>query len=657
MIAPDLVLDLQAIAAERLATVEALIAELDPDAPGEALRTLARELHTLKGEARLVGLAAVAARVHDAEGVAAELASDVTSESHRRALYAALDAVAESLAVSAAPAARDGVRPSEARVARLTELALAARSGDAAMRGLSGELAQLREELAAMRAALAGSAPDRHAIGLRLDRVERHAANLATAARAVSADAREHADALEASARELGLVPLGGLFASQRAAVRRMALEQDKEVALDTLGGDIEVDAEVLEALRVPLVHLLRNAVDHGLERPDERLAVGKESCGCVVVRARVDGSEVEVEVADDGRGVDVEAVRRRAQALGALGPDASDDEALRAVLLPGLSTQVKASVTSGRGVGLDAVASALIAVGGRVEVSSERGRGTSIRLRVPGSRVVSRGAVLEAGGSAWVVPARAVGVVLDAAAAPLEPAGAGWVMRLEDERLRYLSLADAIGAPASALPRRVVVLRDGRGEVALGVDRCRGVQRVTVRRDTVLVADLELLSGAAVLEDGEVVPMLDVAALMRLDGVGAARARSSAHVGRRRVLVVDDSELMRDVAASALREMGHEVLEAVDGRDALRVIAEGRPQLVVTDLDMPVMDGFALLEALRAAPETEHLPVVVFTSSEGDASVRRAGALGADAYVVKSRLSRVELERAVLGLLSREVA
>ena len=123
------------------------------------------------------------------------------------------------------------------------------------------------------------------------------------------------------------------------------------------------------------------------------------------------------------------------------------------------------------------------------------------------------------------------------------------------------------------------------------------------------------LVSGAAVLEDGEVVPMLDVAALMRLDGVGAARARSSAHVGRRRVLVVDDSELMRDVAASALREMGHEVLEAVDGRDALRVIAEGRPQLVVTDLDMPVMDGFALLEALRAAPETEHLPVVVFTS------------------------------------------
>ena len=136
-----------------------------------------------------------------------------------------------------------------------------------------------------------------------------------------------------------------------------------------------------------------------------------------------------------------------------------------------------------------------------------------------------------------------------------------------------------------------------------------------------------------------------------------SARARSSAHVGRRRVLVVDDSELMRDVAASALREMGHEVLEAVDGRDALRVVAEGRPQLVVTDLDMPVMDGFALLEALRAAPETEHLPVVVFTSSEGDASVRRAGALGADAYVVKSRLSRVELERAVLGLLSREVA
>ena len=119
MIAPDLVLDLQAIAAERLATVEALVAELDPDAPGEALRTLARELHTLKGEARLVGLAAVAARVHDAEGVAAELAADVTSETHRRALYAALDAVAESLAVSAVPAARDGVRPSEARVCLL----------------------------------------------------------------------------------------------------------------------------------------------------------------------------------------------------------------------------------------------------------------------------------------------------------------------------------------------------------------------------------------------------------------------------------------------------------------------------------------------------------------------------------------------------------
>lgn len=653
----DLTADLRAVAAERLQTVEALLASLSPHAPDDDLRALARELHTLKGEARLVGMIDVADRVHAAEGAAAAFAADLGSAEARAALYDALDAIAERLAASAAPVGEGG-RPSEARIARLADLALAARGGDAALRGIAAELGQLREELSHLRAA-SGRDADPHALGLRLDRVERHAAHAAAAARAALADAREHADALDAAARALALVPLGALLGAQRAAVRRMSAEQGKEVEVAIEGAEVEVDGEVLEALRVPLVHLVRNAIDHGLETPAERVRAGKPGRGLLRLEAWVDGSEVELQVSDDGRGIDVAAVRARALEMGAIGPDADDSEALRAVLWPGLSTRAAPSATSGRGVGLDAVASALAAVGGKVHVESEPGRGATVRLRVPGARVVSQGAVLEAAGSAWVVPARSVRAVHDLAAAPPERAGAGWIVRLDDARLRYAPLADALGAPARARPRRVVVLTDGRGTIALGVDRCRGVQRITVRRDAGLVADLALLSGAAVLDDGEVVPLLDVGALVEgaLAGVGLADATPSSprEIRRRRVLVVDDSELMRDVAASALRDMGHEVREAVDGEDALRVARAAPPDLVVTDLDMPVMDGFALLEALRADPDTARTPVVVFTSSDGDAALRRAGALGADAYVVKSRLSRVELERAVLGLLSRE--
>jgi two-component system chemotaxis sensor kinase CheA len=184
-------------------------------------------------------------------------------------------------------------------------------------------------------------------------------------------------------------------------------------------------------------------------------------------------------------------------------------------------------------------------------------------------------------------------------------------------------------------------------------------VSRATVRGDSVLVSDLPLVRGVAVLTDGEAVPLLDAEALARAEEHALPRPRgSTAPVARdetrRRVLVVDDSELMRDVAASTLRGMGHEVDEAVDGRDALARIERRLPDLVVTDLDMPVLDGFALIERLRAEPRTARVPIVVLTSNETDASMRRAGALGADAYVLKSRVSRAEIERTVLGLFER---
>ena len=638
----------RALAVERLARIEILLAR---GGGSEAEREIGRELHTLKGEARIVGLGDLAEDTHRAEDALVAHLSARSAESLDR-LERALEALAGGLGAGQAAGATDGtVRIPRARIAELTALAAAMRSAEPELDDLRAAL----EELAAQGARLAHRL--RRAAGVTadeaaawIDRLEQTAGGLAVRARRARGDAVEHRDALEEAARALAMVPLGSLLEPQRAAVRRFAREQDKEIEVVIDGADVEIDADVLERLREPLLHLVRNAIDHGLETPEERALAGKPAAGTLRLEAAPAGNEVTIAVTDDGRGIDAEALRGRAGDVD-LGPSPSRDALLRLVFVPGLSTRTEVGATSGRGVGMDVVARRVGELGGRISVASEPGHGTRFELRVPVSSTLGLALVCEAAGHGWALPASAVVALEDAEALAPEPAGQGWVVRLDGAAIPFVPLASLLALDEAGSPRRVVVVETGARRLALAVDLCRGVERVLVRTEPGLLAGLPLLAGVALVEGGAAVPVLDPAALTRVAAEGV-RARPSAPSGPRpRALVVDDSAIMRQLAVSLLRSLGHEVMEAADGRDALRRLDTAVPDLIVTDLEMPVMDGFALLERVRADERTRRVPVIVFSSRTGEA-MRRAGALGADACVEKSALVRPELERAVRRLL-----
>jgi two-component system chemotaxis sensor kinase CheA/two-component system sensor histidine kinase and response regulator WspE len=442
------------------------------------------------------------------------------------------------------------------------------------------------------------------------------------------------------------LIPLSGVFAPFPRAVRDMAREQGKECDCVVRGGETGVDKAILLSLNDPLVHLVRNAVDHGLETPAERAAAGKPRAGRLGISARVDGDLLAVTVEDDGRGIDPQRVRASALAKGIIGDQQAASLSARAamdlIFMPGFSTREQAGETSGRGVGLDVVRKRVTALGGSVTVDSEPGRGTRFVLRMPQSLSLMKVLLVRIDDDVYGLPAVDVDSVGRLDPKDVTEVAGIRAVRHRGRLLPVVALGPLLslnGGPRSKRPHVAYVVHGAEG-AAVVVDGLFGEREVAVKAPGAFLKGLRFVTGAAALEDGRVALLLStpdvVTAARRLASPAASRGRDRR---RLRILLVDDSAIAREAEAALLRSLGHEVEEAVDGEDGWQRLQTGAHHLLLTDVQMPVLDGIDLTRRVKATPRFAKLPIVILSSLSAPEERRRGVDAGADAYLVKGEL------------------
>jgi len=623
---------LRQIARERVRRIRELLAEPTPARIEEALR----EAHTLKGEARVTGRADVATLAHELEEAIER--DPAAGEAHLAALERAVQERTEpSRAAGDVDLEQTLLR---VELSQVSELARAS----AELRSVQRDLDALTSDLAAHVAAPpADPAEDRR----RLRSLSRRAGELAFAL-------DQRTDVLERDLSELRTLPVQRLFDPLAHAARELGVSLDKPLEVTVDGGDAAVDRQVLDRMSEPLLHLVRNAVDHGIEAIDERAAAGKPVLGAIRLSARTRGREVRLTIADDGRGVDADQVRDALVARGvwtrAEADEAPRERVLSMLFSAGFTTRRTASEVSGRGLGLDIVQRRAESLGGGVEVASEPGRGTRVTVTVPASVVVDPVVPVEVDGSVYAFTTREVTSNREPSTLERREVGRAPAIRIDERTLPLHDLGAVLGGARRGPRGAVLILRAGGEEVALEVDRLLPVT-AALRQAVDPFLDGVMVLRATVTLPGGMVALLDGREVVRRASRAAPQATPPALEPARapaRVLVVDDSELTRDVLVVSLGALGYEVTEAVDGARALDALAEGGFDLVLTDIDMPVMDGLELLSRIRARPETARLPVVVLTTRAEPRFLERASELGADAYLTKTAFHTDELARVV---------
>ncbi|MGD2113729.1 MAG: response regulator, partial [Acidobacteriota bacterium] len=459
----------------------------------------------------------------------------------------------------------------------------------------------------------------------------------------------------------LRMVPVGRLAPRMRRAARRTAAEQGKRVEVRILGEAIELDKTLLDELTDPLLHLARNAIDHGIETPEVRRALGKPPAGRFQLAAYSAGPEVVLELSDDGAGLDEPRLRQTAAERGLLNPaeleSVSDRELFNLIFLPGFSTASELSEISGRGVGLDVVKTTISRLKGSVTVSSEPGRGTKFTIRLPMTLALTRVAIVLAGGQRVAVPLAGIRRITRWDGAALDAVGDQPVLNIGDRALPLLSLADVLGTrkPPAARPadRIVLVMSVGDQEIALGVEQLLEGREAVVKSLGSHLHPLTGVSGATILGDGSVVLILNLAELLEEAGAssGTAFEDHGAPAGTtaagREVLIVDDSLTVRRALSRIVSEAGWNPVPAADGLEALELLEDRPwpPEAILLDLEMPRMDGYQLTATLRARERHRDIPIIIVTSRSSDRHRRKAFEQGADEFLVKPLNDRMLVE------------
>ena len=492
------------------------------------------------------------------------------------------------------------------------------------------------------------------------EQTSRLASNAAADARHLSNTGLELAE----RTRRLRMRPFGDACEALPRVVRDLAGALGKEVRLEIIGSDVHADRVVLDGLREAVVHLVRNAIDHGIEMPDTRAAAGKESQATVTIAATIAGDSICVTVQDDGAGLDMEAIRASFQRMGKIAP--VDDESVVAQLFNGgISTRAEATAISGRGVGLDLVRNAVERIHGTVDAAWTRAKGSRFTIRSPLTLATIRALLVRVGTETVALPTAHVERVLRTSLTQLKRAEGHDVLLGDSEKnerpVRVVTLAQLLGPPLGAHivdQRADVVILEAQGRrLAVVVDELIAEQMVIVRKLDSSRVSVPNLSGVAILSGGRIALVGNVPQLL---SKGLDVPSAPALVGRdsddprplRRILVVDDSVTTRMLEQSVLEEAGYEVTTAIDGAAAWEMLAEQEWDLVVSDVEMPRMDGFALCAAIRGSPRLSRIPVVLVTALEKQEHRARGLEVGADAYIGKSSFDQRSLLEAIQQLL-----
>lgn len=667
-------------ARDHLQKLEAGIAALDAHPnDAETVNAVFRSVHTIKGSARMLKLMPIPESAHAVENVLGALREGAltwTPDLRRLirrgadALAGQVDAVAEARrpdAFDAAltadlaaalgapkdpsspipatpppspqpettidkPAAAEKIKTSETVRVSLTKL---------------DEVIRLMGEVVSSHARLEQRLTDIH-------RIE-HAGAPPKALAAFAHDLRDDVFAqnllmtsLHDKALAMRMLPLSVVMEPAARLIRELASSLGKEVECECTGAEIELDRQLIDRLSDPLVHLLRNAVDHGIEPPEQRLAVGKSRFGTIRMRARADGGGVCVAVADDGAGLSLTAIREKAVRKKMLSAEQaaglSDAETVDLIFTPGFSTSPIVTEVSGRGVGMDVVKRTIVDdLQGMVTVETVPGQGTTFKMQMPLTLAVMRVLLVGVGGQAVGFTAQYIHRLIEVPAEKIRTAAERQTVALDSELVPVVSLAGLIGLPSNPVsktdPVRMVVVRRRGEKMALRIDALIDERDMVLKPLPTHMRSLHLVSGMVATGGNALVSVLHVPTLfdrVHAGRSGAAASAPTADAAQRRILVVDDSFNAREIVKDVL-EAHHYVVElAENGRDGLDKVLKGRYDAVITDVEMPEMDGFTLTQTLRAQERFRDLPVIIVTSRAKEEDKRRGIKAGADAYIVK---------------------
>ncbi|MEV8503374.1 response regulator [Actinoplanes sp. NPDC051475] len=679
-------------ARELVDQISAGVLDLDQHPGTEPVARLLRFAHTLKGAARVVRQQEIADRAHAFEevlvphrSVDGPLPTDELRELLRlndeiEAYVAALEPSAAGetaeppagdMAVPApptegrqrpaapgaapagdpAPVARaatadvddllDAVGEAHARFAPL-------RSGGASM----DELHQAAESLAEQLRAASGAAPSEAARAA----AQRLAADLSTFGRRLTTtvdQVERELDEIRGRAERLRLVAASSIFTALHRAVRDAADAQERRVHFEARGGDLRMDPHVLALASGALLHIVRNAVVHGIEPPEQRAQAGKPAEGTVAVAVERRGRYAAFLCTDDGRGFDLAALRRTAEARGLLapgGPEPDERTLLDLVFRGGISTSPTVTEVAGRGIGLDMARDAAAQLGGDVSVRTTAGRGTTIELVLPLALLSLHGLVVEAAGTVATVPLDSVRTCVRLVPEQATAAAVTGKLAHDGEAVPFLPLARALYAgttvPEGGGPGVAVLVTADGDSVAVGVDRLAGTSTLVVRPLPELAPAAAVIGGVAMDLDGNPRLVLDahglIAETSRIGAGGAAPPPAPPQ--RLPILVVDDSLTTRMLERSILESAGFEVDLAASGEEGLDKARSRRYGLYLTDIDMPGIDGFTFVAETRADPDLAGVPAILVSSRASAEDRARGTAVGASAYVVKGEFNQEEL-------------
>jgi chemosensory pili system protein ChpA (sensor histidine kinase/response regulator) len=450
--------------------------------------------------------------------------------------------------------------------------------------------------------------------------------------------------------------------------VRQAASDTGKRVELVIEGASGELDRQVLERMLPPFEHMLRNAVVHGIETPEERARRGKPPVGRILLELHREGAEVMVRLTDDGAGMNLEAIRAKGRALGLVpaGRTLSDGDAMQLILEPGFSTAGSLTQQAGRGVGMDVVATEIKRLGGALHMETKAGEGSVFTIRLPFTLAISHALVVRTGEEFYALPLPTVEGVLRLSKAEVA-AHLGRDAAMFDyggQKYRFQYLAAFVGVEPSSLPEQdvtipVVLVRAGEHSTGLIADELVGSREIVVKSVGPQISGIRGISGATILGDGRIVIILDIGALVRAEWRGRAQLptiRREKEDRRTFALVVDDSITVRRVTQRLLERNGMRVLTARDGMDAVAMLQDNVPDIILLDIEMPRMDGYEVAAHVRNDARLKDVPIIMITSRAGEKHRARAIELGVDDYLGKP-YQEAELLDAITPLVERRRA
>jgi two-component system chemotaxis sensor kinase CheA len=669
--------------------------------PYEGVARLLRLAHTLKGAARVVKQPGIAERAHAIEGIltAHRESEQPLSNAQGRELLLLLDAISLHLADISSPAPA-----SETDTARLPseEPLETLRVEIQEMDSLLQTLNEAGVQLGALRKDIDATKKLRDLTGLLVNLLAVHSGESEENASAATvmagmARARSLAEELRSSLNQferslavdlervdgafveirdvthrLRLIPAQTVFASLARSVRDAAQTLGKRVSFEASGGEVRLDANVLASLRDALMHVVRNAVTHGVESEAERIALDKPPTGQVRLEVQRRGSRVAFVCTDDGRGIHVEAVRKAAvsrRIVTAASAKALSAEQVIALLgsvgALGLTTSSDVTELSGRGIGLDVVRATLSQLKGEMSIRSEPGRGVRVEVQVPVSIAALQGLIVEAGGARLVIPLDAVQQTLRVHDAEVVRSAEGDSILNAGKVIPFLSLELMLRRSGSGGPHfghransgiwsAVVVQAEGRC-VALGVERLLGGANIVMRALPSVVAADPVVAGASLDADGTPQLVLDPAGLVAAGERSSGetfKAAAEAHVQPAPILVIDDSLTTRMLEQSILEAAGYQVELAVSAEDGLLKAHAQRYSLFIVDVEMPGMDGFGFVGQTRADPLLRDIPAILVTSRDAVGDRLRGQQVGASAYILKGEFDQMKLLQTIRSLI-----